>query len=104
MYIMLKDYYNGEKYPDAYSYCDEVITEKVAAENHYRVKIFSSPEEARKYAIQKYHDDVNNIITNTNSVNSTILEDDGNIFAYISPVDERVAYKWVDLNDPNMII
>ena len=47
MYIMLKDYYNGEEGYDAYSYCDEVVTEKVAAENHYRIKIFSSSKEAR---------------------------------------------------------
>lgn len=36
---------------NAYSYCDEVVTEKVTAENHYRIKIFFSPEKAREYAI-----------------------------------------------------
>lgn len=101
MYIMLKDYYNGEEYPDAYSYCDEVVTEKVAAENHYRIKIFSSSKDAREYAIKKYYEDIDNIITD---VNSNIIEDDDNIFAYINPLNERIAYKWVNLSDPNMVI
>lgn len=104
MFIMLKDYYNGEEYPNAYSYCDEVVTEKVAAENHYRIKIFSSAKEAREYAIKNFHGDIDNIITNANSPVSTILKDDENTFMYTNPVNERVAYKWVDLNDPNMVI
>lgn len=101
MYIMLKDYYNGDEGYDAYSYCDEVVTEKVAAENHYRIKIFSSSEEAREYAIHKFHEDIDNITTD---IDSTILKDDENTFMYINPFNERVAYEWVDLNDPNMVI
>lgn len=104
MYIMLKDYYNGEEGYDAYSYCDEVVTEKVAAENHYRIKIFSSSKDAREYAIRNYYKDIDNIITNVNSPVSTILKDDENTFMYTNPVNETIAYKWVNLNDPNMVI
>lgn len=98
MFIMVRDYDNGEDGYDSYSCCDELITEKD------RVKIFSSSEEARKYAIQKYHNDINNIITNANGSNSVIIKDDENTFMYINPLNERVAYKWVNLSDPNMII
>ena len=104
MFIMLKDYYNGEEYPNAYSYCGEVVTEKVAAENHYRIKIFSSAKEAREYAIRKYYKDIDNIITNANSPVSTILKDDENTFMYTNPVNETIAYKWVNLSDSNMVI
>lgn len=104
LFIMLKNYYNGEEYPNAYSYCNEVVTEKVAAENHYRIKIFSSSKEAREYAIHKFHEDIGNIITNANSPVSTILKDDENTFMYINPVNERVTYKWVNLSDSNMVI
>ena len=31
-------------------------------------------------------------------------KDDENTFMYINPVNERVAYKWVNLSDSNMVI
>ena len=104
MFIMLKDYYNGEEGYDAYFYCGKVVTEKVAAENYRRIKIFSSAKEAREYAIRKYYKDIDNIITNANNPVSTILKDDENTFMYTNPVNETIAYKWVNLSDSNMVI
>lgn len=50
------------------------------------------------------YEDIGNIITNANSPVSTILKDDENTFMYTNPVNETIAYKWVNLSDPNMII
>lgn len=90
MYIILKDYDNGEMYEENYSFVNQVVT--VANGDSGRVLTFATIDEVRAYVQARYEHE--------RTSDTQIVRNDDSAFSYSDGYDEITGYKWVDLNNP----
>lgn len=90
MFIILKDYDNGEVYEEHYWFTNQVVTN----DDENRVLTFATLAEIKAYVHAQYQCDPER------TEESEIVRDDDSTFSYTNGYDAITGYKWVDLNNP----